>query len=107
MGGVLSAQDLAACRARVLSAANVPWRARTLQLTGPLTAAPTATDVLRRWQACRFGGTPDAAWYVALARALKAAYVQRLSSLGDAEPQAAESCTTHITAATPTARWWR
>jgi gamma-glutamyltranspeptidase/glutathione hydrolase len=34
---------------------------------------------------------------VALARALKAAYAQRLSSLGDAEPQAAESCTTHIT----------
>src|SRR5213075_48803 len=35
--------------------------------------------------------------YVALARALKAAYAQRLTSLGDAEPVAAESCTTHIT----------
>ena len=34
---------------------------------------------------------------MALARALKAAYAQRLASLGDAEPQAAESCTTHIT----------
>ena len=34
---------------------------------------------------------------MALARALKAAYAQRLTSLGDAEPQAAESCTTHIT----------
>ena len=98
MGGVLSAQDLAACRARVLPAVEVPWRARTLQLTGPLTAAPTATDVLRRMASVPFGRTPDAAWYVALARALKAAYVQRLSSLGDAEPQAAESCTTHITA---------
>jgi gamma-glutamyltranspeptidase/glutathione hydrolase len=47
----------------------------------------------------RFGGAPDAAWYVALARALKAAYARRLTSLGDAEPQAAESCTTHITVA--------
>ena len=46
---------------------------------------------------CAFGAAPDAAWYVALARALKAAYAQRLTSLGDAEPQAAESCTTHIT----------
>ena len=97
MGGVLSAQDLAACRARVLSAVEVPWRARTLQLAGPLTAAPTATEVLRRMASVPFGRAPDAAWYVALARALKAAYVQRLASLGDAEPQAAESCTTHIT----------
>src|SRR5204862_6541003 len=38
------------------------------------------------------------AWYGALARALKAAYTQRLTSLGDAEPVAAESCTSHITA---------
>ena len=50
-----------------------------------------------RWRDVRFGAAPDAAWYVALARALKAAYAQRLTSLGDAEPQAAESCTTHIT----------
>src|SRR5437762_3574005 len=46
----------------------------------------------------RFGAAPDAAWYVALERALKAAYTQRLTSLGDAEPVAAESCTSHITA---------
>jgi len=45
------------------------------------------------------GAAPDAAWYLALARALKSAYAQRLTSLGDAEPQAAESCTTHITVA--------
>jgi gamma-glutamyltranspeptidase/glutathione hydrolase len=47
----------------------------------------------------RVGAQPDAGWYLALARALKSAYAQRLSSLGDAEPQAAESCTTHITVA--------
>ena len=80
-------------------ATEVPWRGRTLQLTGPLTAAPTAADVLRRMADARFGAEPDAAWYVALARALKSAYAQRLTSLGDAEPQAAESCTTHITVA--------
>jgi len=98
MGGVLSAEDLRNCKARVSPATEVAWRGRTLQLSGPLTAAPTAADVLRRLGDVRFGTAPDAAWYVALARALKAAYAQRLTSLGDAEPQAAESCTTHITA---------
>src|SRR5947209_9723396 len=98
MGGVLSAEDLRNCKARVSPATEVAWHGRTLQLSGPLTAAPTAADVLRRMGDPRIGAMPDAAWYVALARALKAAYAQRLSSLGDAEPQAAESCTTHITA---------
>ncbi len=107
LGGVLSAEDLRNCKARVSPATEVAWRGRTLQLAGPLTAAPTAADVLRRMADVRFGAGPDAAWYAALARALKAAYAQRLSSLGDAEPQAAESCTTHITVAMPTARWWR
>ena len=99
LGGVLSAEDLRNCKARVSPATEVTWRGRTLQLSGPLTAAPTAADVLRRMGDARVGATPDAAWYLALARALKAAYAQRLSSLGDAEPQAAESCTTHITVA--------
>ena len=97
LGGVLSAEDLRRCKARVMPATEVAWRGRTLQLTGALTAAPTAADVLRQMASVTFGKTPDAAWYVALARALKAAYTQRLTSLGDAEPQAAESCTTHIT----------
>jgi len=97
MGGVLSAEDLRSCKARVSPATEVAWRGRTLQLSGPLTAAPTAADVLRRLGDVRFGAAPDAAWYVALARALKAAYAQRLTSLGDADPVAAESCTTHIT----------
>jgi gamma-glutamyltranspeptidase/glutathione hydrolase len=82
-----------------LQAVEFSWRGRTLQLTGPLTAAPTAADVLRQMAGAHFGKEPDAAWYLALARALKAAYAQRLTSLGDAEPQAAESCTTHITVA--------
>jgi gamma-glutamyltranspeptidase/glutathione hydrolase len=44
----------------------------------------------------RIPAAPDAQWYVSLARALKGAYTRRLSTLGDAEPQAAEGCTTHI-----------
>ena len=83
-----------------MPAVEVPWGARTLQatlqVTGPLTAAPTAMEVLRHMTGVRLGPAPDAAWYVALSRALKAAYAQRLASLGDAEPAAAESCTTHL-----------
>ena len=97
MGGVLSPADLAKCKARVTPAVEVPWRSRTMQATGALTAAPTATEVLREMAGVRLGPAPDAAWYLALARALKAAYARRLTSLGDAEPQAAESYTTHIT----------
>jgi gamma-glutamyltranspeptidase/glutathione hydrolase len=97
MGGVLSAQDLRGCKARVLRPAEASWRGRTVQLTGPLTAAPTATEVLHDLAGLRLGPAPDKDWYLALARALKAAYARRLTSLGDAEPQAAESCTTHLT----------
>ena len=47
MGGVLSAEDLGNCKARVLGAVEAPWRNYTLQTTGPLTAAPTASEVVR------------------------------------------------------------
>ena len=42
--------------------------------------------------------TPSPAWYRALARVMKAAYAERLAGLGESEPLAAESCTTHLTA---------
>lgn len=96
MGGVLSTEDLLRCRARVMPAFEGNWCSRVLQASGPLTAAPTAMDVLRQMADVRFGPKPDAAWYVALACALKTAYAQRLASLGDAEAPAAESCTSHI-----------
>jgi gamma-glutamyltranspeptidase/glutathione hydrolase len=97
MGGFVSAEDLAQCRARVIPALEGTWCGHALQGPGRLTAAPTALDVARRMAGVRHGAEPDAAWYVALARAMKAAYAERLESLGDAEPAAAESCTTHLT----------
>jgi gamma-glutamyltranspeptidase/glutathione hydrolase len=96
MGGVLSADDLLGCTARVLPAGEGAWGSCVLQTAGPLTAAPTALDVLRQMADVRLGSAPDAAWFAALARALKAAYAQRLATLGEAEPPAAASCTTHI-----------
>lgn len=98
MEGVLSAEDLHACQARTRPATEVPFAGRTLQLTGGLTAAPTLARVLEGLPTAPTSGRPDAAWFVALARALKAGYVERLAGLGEAEPRAAESCTTHLTA---------
>ena len=97
MGGVLSAQDLRDCQARIHPATEYIWRNRTLQMTGGLTAAPTMARVLDQMATAKFGPTPDADWFVAFARAMKTAYRERLEGLGDADPLAAETCTTHLT----------
>jgi gamma-glutamyltranspeptidase/glutathione hydrolase len=97
MGGVLSAQDLRHCQARIQPAIEYAWRGRTLQLTGGLTAAPTMMRVLDQMASAPFGASPDPAWFVAFARAMKAAYGERLADLGDADPLAAETCTSHLT----------
>jgi gamma-glutamyltranspeptidase/glutathione hydrolase len=99
LGGVLSLEDLRACAARTRPAEQVGWRGRTLQLTGGLTAAPTLRRVLAGMSDAPYGGgAPSAAWYRTLAKVMNAAYAERLASLGESEPLAAESCTTHLTA---------
>ncbi|HEY8288308.1 MAG TPA: gamma-glutamyltransferase, partial [Acetobacteraceae bacterium] len=97
MGGVLSAEDLRGCQPRTRAATEYAWRGRTLQLTGGLTAAPTLMRVLDQMATLPYGRSPDAAWYLGAARAMKAAYAERLEGLGDADPLAAETCTTHLT----------
>lgn len=97
LGGVLSLEDLRACQARITAVTEYRWRNRTLQLTGGLTAAPTMMRVLDQMAAVEHSSEPDAAWYVAFARAMKTAYQERLAGIGDADPLAAETCTTHLT----------
>lgn len=97
LGGVLSLEDLRTCQARTRPAAEYQWRGRTLQLAGGLTAAPTMIRVLDQMAEVPYGKAPDAAWFVALARAMKLAYQERLAGIGDADPLAAETCTTHLT----------
>lgn len=96
MGGLLSAEDLRSCQARIRPAMNVAWRGRVLELAGGLTASPTAARVVDQLADASLGRVPDAAWFVTLARALKAAYAERLAGIGD-EPTLAETCTTHLT----------
>jgi gamma-glutamyltranspeptidase / glutathione hydrolase len=97
MGGLVTAADLRECQARMRPAQEVAWRGRTLQMAGGLTASPTFARVCELMGDAAYGAAPDAAWYRALARALKQAYVERLAGIGEAEPKAAESCTTHLT----------
>lgn len=97
LGGVLSAADLAGCQARITQPTDIHWRGRVLQTPGGLTAAPTLARVLQLLAEAPYGVAPDAAWYVAVARAMKAAYEERLNGLGDAEPKNGETCTTHLT----------
>jgi gamma-glutamyltranspeptidase/glutathione hydrolase len=97
MGGVLDRDDLRACQPRLLPATEFAWAGRTLQLTGGLTAAPTLARVLEQMTGAPAGGAPSPAWFVALGRAMKSAYAERLAGLGDADPHAAETCTTHLT----------
>ncbi len=97
LGGVLSAEDLRHCQARILPAQEVEWRGRTVQTAGGLTAAPTMVRVLEQMRSVSYGAEPDAAWYMAFARAMKTAYAERLAGLGDADALAAETCTTHLT----------
>lgn len=94
-GAVLSAADLAGCRARLRPADETAWRGRVVQTPGGLTAAPTLARVLAAL-ADHPSVAPDPAWFASLARALKAAYAERLAGLGAAEPAGAGSCTTHL-----------
>jgi gamma-glutamyltranspeptidase / glutathione hydrolase len=97
LNGAISSADLRSCRARVLPAAQFPWRGHTLQLAGELTAAPAMTRVLGRMVGVPIGAKPNADWYVAFGRAMKQAYKARLEGLGDANSSAADACTTHLT----------
>ncbi|MDB5416088.1 MAG: hypothetical protein JWR10_4423 [Rubritepida sp.] len=105
MGGFVTAEDLAACQARVLPAMEAIFRGRRLMLANGLTAAPTLKRLLALMEDAPYGAVPDAAWYAYLARSLRAAYAERLAGLGDAdapteaEPVGADSCTTHLTVA--------
>jgi gamma-glutamyltranspeptidase/glutathione hydrolase len=96
-GSVLSAADLAGCRARLVPALEIPYRGYAFQAARGLSAAPTLADVLDRLSSKRFPQAPDAGYFEALIDALQQAYHTRLEGLGDIQPPG-ESCTTHITA---------
>ncbi|MGE5269329.1 MAG: gamma-glutamyltransferase [Thiohalocapsa sp.] len=96
-GGLLSAEDLRHCRARLVPSLEIPYRGYSMHAARGLTAAPTLADVLDRLSGKRFPQAPEAGYFEALIDALQQAYHSRLEGLGDIAPPG-ESCTTHITA---------
>jgi gamma-glutamyltranspeptidase/glutathione hydrolase len=97
-GGVLSAADLARCRARLVPALAIPYHGASFEAAAGLNAGPTLAQVLRRLGQQRFGAAPDGEYFAALVAALRQAYADRLEHMGDDAPARAETCTTHITA---------
>jgi gamma-glutamyltranspeptidase / glutathione hydrolase len=96
-GGVLSGEDLAGCRARVMPALAIPYRGAMLQSAPGMTAGPTLAFALERLSRQRFGASPDAAYFAAVIETLREAYADRLDHAGDVETVSPTS-TTHITA---------
>jgi len=94
-GCPIDAADLRGCDAAFRAAETVPWRGRDLHLTGGPTATPALKRVLAGMADAPYGAAPDAApdaaWFAASARALRAAYAERLS------PAPQDGCTTHLT----------
>jgi gamma-glutamyltranspeptidase/glutathione hydrolase len=95
--GVLSAEDLAGCRARIVPALEIPYRGANFQTTPGMTAGPTLAVILRALGGREFAGTPDATYFEAIAKVLRQAYAERLDAMGDVEVGSRTS-TTHITA---------
>ena len=104
MGGILSAADLAGCRARVLPALAVPWAAggggRRLLLANGLTAAPTLRRVLEGMAGAASGASaPSPDWYARFARDDAGSLCRAAGGPRRRRSRsAAESCTTHLTA---------
>ena len=96
-GGFLSADDLVRCQARIVPALQIPYRGAVLQTTPGMTAGPTLAEVVGRLGKERFSRIPDAAYFAALAEALRHAYVKRLETMGDIEAGSPTS-TTHVSA---------
>ncbi len=97
-GGVLSAEDLARCRPRVVPALEIPYRSAVFQAAPGMTAGPTLAGILGKLARRSFAGRPDAGYFAALLEALRHAYRERLAGMGDVE-SASRTSTTHITAA--------
>jgi gamma-glutamyltranspeptidase/glutathione hydrolase len=97
-GGCLSERDLAAYRAHIVDALDVPYRGAHVYVAPGMTGGPTLARCLQLLAGVRLarGSQPEAQSYVAYARALDAAYKDRLQTMGDNEPPGSPSCTTHF-----------
>jgi gamma-glutamyltranspeptidase / glutathione hydrolase len=96
-GGILSAEDLARCAARIQPALEIPYRGARFGAAPGMSAGPTLGRLLGALSAERFGPSPDARYFAAVIGALQRAYAERLERVGESE-RGKETSTTHISA---------
>ena len=97
MGGNLSASDLANFHARITDPIETEYHGARLALPPQLTAGPTMLRALEPLRSMRFAkGQPGSETFIAYAAALRDAYAERLSSMGDNSDRRDPSTTTHL-----------
>lgn len=97
LGGILTAADLKHYRARLVDPINVEYHGAQLALAPGLTAGPSMLRVLDGLKGQRFrAGGPHADAFIAYAHELRAAFADRLSSMGEAVDGRNPGTTTHL-----------
>jgi gamma-glutamyltranspeptidase/glutathione hydrolase len=94
-GGVLSREDLAGYRARVVAPLTVERGEARIHLLPGLSAGPTFADALARLPAIA-KGPPNAEAYAGYAEALATATAKRLEEMGHSGDTAGQGSTSHI-----------
>jgi gamma-glutamyltranspeptidase / glutathione hydrolase len=95
-GGILTVDDLARYRARVVDPLAIPHGGAVLQAPPGLSAGPTLAHAVSLIEGRIPPGPPGTAAYSAYASALLAAYERRLATMGDAPDARDPACTTHL-----------
>ncbi|MDH5535783.1 MAG: gamma-glutamyltransferase [Betaproteobacteria bacterium] len=97
LGGKLTAADLKHYRARLLEPTNVEYHGAHLALAPGLTAGPSMLRALNGLKDARFrAGGPHADAFIAYAQQLRAAFAERLASMGEAPDGRSPGTTTHL-----------
>jgi len=97
MGGNLTAADLRNFHARIVDPIETEYGSAQLALAPQLTAGPTMLRALEPLRDLRFqSGGPDSDAFVAYASALRRAYAERLTTMGETSDRRDPSTTTHL-----------
>lgn len=97
LGGILDAADLERYRACVVEPTSMRYRESDLALAPRLTAGPSMARTLDGLSRHRFDGAgPNAAAFLTYARELRAAFDERLRTMGDVIDPREPGCTTHF-----------
>lgn len=97
LGGILDADDLASYHARTVEPTAMTYRHAELALAPQLTAGPSMRRTLEGLSRHRFGiGAPESGAFLAYARELRAAFDERLRTMGDVLDPREPTSTTHF-----------